>query len=244
MNRNKFRYLGVDGCRAGWIAVYKDLKENWMIEIYSDIFTLYESHSEADLILIDIPIGLLDNGEYLRSCDKEARKILGKKRASSIFPPPCRSALYSNNYEDANRINREITGKGLSKQSWNISSKIRQLDILLSEKKELKDIFYESHPEVCFTALMGENPPKHYKKTIEGINERQNLLEKYIPTFKIILKDEITKFKKSEVMIDDILDAWVLALIASKGKENLVSIPQVVEFDSQNLPMRIVYSKF
>ncbi|MEW6348758.1 MAG: DUF429 domain-containing protein [Thermodesulfobacteriota bacterium] len=41
---------------------------------------------------VDIPIGLRDHGPE-RSCDLEARRLLGIRR-SSVFPVPCRSAVY------------------------------------------------------------------------------------------------------------------------------------------------------
>jgi predicted RNase H-like nuclease len=49
-----------------------------------------------------------------------ARTVL-KKRASSVFPIPCRKALQASEYKDASNINYQESGKKLSLQSWNIS---------------------------------------------------------------------------------------------------------------------------
>ena len=64
--------------------------------------------SDANSVLIDIPIGLLDKGPDERSCDKAARKLLGK-RASSVFPAPARQALDASDYQAALAVNREST---------------------------------------------------------------------------------------------------------------------------------------
>ena len=40
---------------------------------------------------IDIPIGLTDSGP--RQCDIQARRLLGARRGTSVFPAPIRPAL-------------------------------------------------------------------------------------------------------------------------------------------------------
>ena len=151
----------MDGCAHGWVAFSTQARESWDAEIFETISDLWSSHTRARLILIDIPIGLKSEGPNPRSCDKAARDYLTGKRSSSIFPTPCRAVLNATSYEEANRINREKTNKGLSKQSWNITDKIRQLDELLRSDQSAQEVFIESHPEVCFTALSGGRPMEH-----------------------------------------------------------------------------------
>jgi Uncharacterized conserved protein len=79
--------IGVDGCKAGWIAAVKN--SNWKVrlEVYPTIGELWKAHKDADCIAIDIPIGFrtCEDGYEERLCDKEARKALGKPRGSSVF---------------------------------------------------------------------------------------------------------------------------------------------------------------
>jgi hypothetical protein len=86
------KYIGVDACRKGWFAVSMGPYNAWEIEIFDSIGDLWDECQCNALILIDIPIGLPDNG--IRECDVEARKLL-KKRAASVFPVPCRQAIKS-----------------------------------------------------------------------------------------------------------------------------------------------------
>ena len=88
--------VGVDGCKAGWFVVEFSRKGDWGINIFPDIGAIWQRVSETPpLILIDIPIGLPRKGT--RACDVLARSVL-KKRASSVFPVPCRKAIQALNY--------------------------------------------------------------------------------------------------------------------------------------------------
>ena len=161
-------FIGVDGCSSGWISSYKEDQIKWKFAIFPTIERLWNAFSNVKLIMIDIPIGLRDKGNEPRLCDKEARKYLTRSRSSSIFPTPCRSVLTASTYQEANKLNRERTGKGLSKQTWNITGKINEVDDLLRKNADARGVFIESHPELCFTALSDGEPMHYYKKKEEG----------------------------------------------------------------------------
>jgi hypothetical protein len=59
-----------------------------------------------------------------------------------------------------------VTGRAISKQTFNISPKIREVDLLMTAA--LQDRVYEVHPE-CFHALNG-SPLSHGKKKPEGVS--------------------------------------------------------------------------
>ena len=62
------------------------------------------------------PGTLCDSGTDERHCDAQARKLLKQPRSSSVFPAPARQSLQAADYQDALVINRESTGRGLSKK--------------------------------------------------------------------------------------------------------------------------------
>jgi predicted RNase H-like nuclease len=239
---SKKYYLGVDSCPYGWVVFWVN-QSRWDIQIFKHISSLWKKYKDAQLILIDIPIGLREKSGKARLCDTAARKYLAKRRSSSIFPTPCRKALISETYQQANTINKEITGKGLSKQTYNIMHKIKEVDGLIRKKQKAPDIIMESHPEVCFTALNNKEPLKYYKKTKEGIKNRLKLLKSLTSFDKNPLEIAKRRFKRKDVAVDDVLDAWVLAISASKGKQSLRYLPSSYEFDEKGLPMRIAYPK-
>ena len=236
--------IGIDGCQSGWVSAYREDQMEWKFEIFPTIQNLWNVFSNAKLVLIDIPIGLRDKESEPRLCDKAARKYLTRTRSSSIFPTPCRASLYVDSYIQANLINRKMTGKGLSKQTWNITGKIREVDILLRNDPKASKVFIESHPELCFTTLSNGAPMKHYKKTDEGIKERLSIIESYCKDSKKILNKVSLQLSNEKVSLDDILDAWILAISASKGKSNLRFLPDKYEYDSEGLPMRMAIPNF
>ena len=233
-------YLGVDGCKAGWFVVGIKQNEDWAIDIFSDIGAIWQQFSKfASLILIDIPIGLPENG--IRVCDKLARKVL-KQRASSVFPVPCRKATQAKNYKNACRINHQIIKKKLSMQSWNIAPKIKELDALLGSDPKKSNYIRESHPEVCFWALSGGRPMNWNKKTDDGYLQRRNILQCHYPQSEKIIQTALAKFARKHLSKDDILDAIVLAVTAAAPPQTRVTLPESPPKDARQLPMEIVYS--
>ncbi|MHA1147114.1 MAG: DUF429 domain-containing protein [Promethearchaeota archaeon] len=234
-------FLGIDGCQTGWVCVELSDKREIKVSIIKSIEAIWKRYSKADIILIDMPIGLVDSGDQPRKTDKAAREFLTRKRSSSVFPIACRSAVYAKNYEEANKINREKTTKGLSKQSWNITPKIRELDIFLRENNKAQKVFIESHPEICLAALNGGEPMNYYKKKEEGYWERINVLKRYFSQIEEFIRSEQAILEKNEADRDDIVDACALAIAASFGQEKLKFIPEDFDYDSEGLPMRMAY---
>lgn len=125
----KSKFIGVDGCKAGWFFVCLSQTEEVTFGLFPGIEQLWQScRCENTLFLIDIPIGLPSKGIPARQCDKDARRILSPKRHSSVFSPPSRESLYADNYEAACRINQKITGRKISRQAWGIAPKILEKD--------------------------------------------------------------------------------------------------------------------
>ena len=139
-------FVGVDGCRAGLLAVFLTTKNESSCEWETGLFPnfsllihfLENKYRQAEsLILIDIPIGLKNGGSGERLSDVGARSIL-KARKSSIFSVPCREAVYAETYEKACEINEKLTGKRISKQAWNVVPKIHDVDSFLIKNESYR----------------------------------------------------------------------------------------------------------
>ncbi len=199
---NKMDLVGVDGTSSGWIASIGSSTDKSLsiIKFYEDLNKLLSDYPNS-VVVIDIPIELNETN-YLRTCDILAKEYLGAAFQSSIFIPPLKRVLECTTYKEANELSKRISGKGLSKQSWHLKSKI-------CEVQEISEIFneiYEGHPECSFKMLKNE-PLKAKKKSVLGIFERLNLLKGVgLDPLSVSLKLE----NKSAVKIDDILDSMVL----------------------------------
>ena len=97
MNLNDGLYIGLDGCRGGWITCVLDHGE-LQFERFDSMEELISRYPEFDSFLIDMAVGLRTSADQLRP-DDLARKELGQK-SSSIFPIPCRQTVYADSEEE------------------------------------------------------------------------------------------------------------------------------------------------
>ena len=232
---------GVDGCRKGWFyfALVPDREPEW--GVVEKIADLVADADDADRIFIDIPIGLPNDGEG-RLCDAEARRKLAPHRTSTVFPVPVRSALTAETYEEASEKNWKASGKRLSKQTYAIMPKIREVDGLLRGSARARRIVREVHPEICFWALAGSSPMRHNKKTRRGFDERVAVLERFHPSAVECFDEIRTGHRRLDLADDDILDAMALAITASANRGTLRTLPERPVEDSCGLPMEMVYA--
>ncbi len=229
-------FVGIDWMSPCWISVQLCGDEIRICELY-DISEIDKFYSNADHILIDIPIGLPENAEEnIARPDCEARRFLPTGRKSSIFPVPCRQAVYIEDYAQASAENERILGKKLTSQSHGFSKMIRQVDEFLTANPHWQNRLEESHPEVAFQILNGGKGLQYSKHTEEGLRERIAILRSYDfdPTPLFI------GFTPKQYA--DILDSFCLALSAKLGYENgFRTIPKNPTCDSRGLKMQMVF---
>jgi predicted RNase H-like nuclease len=229
-------YIGIDGCKAGWLAWIFD---NGVLkyQISPNLQTLYEDLGKESYCLIDMPIGFSDKANPDRPCDKAARKYLSKIRSSSVFTVPSRQAVFSEDYQSACDVNKALLGKKFSKQTWAIVPKIRELDRFIEQNPSI--CIRESHPEVVFAAFAGV-PMGHNKKTSQGKLERLRLLNSIYPNWMAQLDCAINSTPRKIAMPDDFIDAFAL-MIACMNQSNLKTLPDLADFDLMGNKREIVY---
>ena len=120
---------GVDGCRAGWVVALVQQQPRGVQKHYIRFCNRFAEvlalAPRPAVIAIDIPIGLLEVQQPGgRECDRQARRLLGR-RASSVFTPPTRALLEATRYE-------QVRSHGVSTQAFRILPKIREVDRLMT----------------------------------------------------------------------------------------------------------------
>jgi predicted RNase H-like nuclease len=233
------RCVGVDGCKAGWIAIALDEAGEWSHLLARRIAEVMARYRDAT-VLVDIPIGRRETERGERRCDLEARALLGPRR-SSVFPAPCRAALGLTTYRAASAENHRRTGRRLSRQSYNIAPRILDVEEYLRQSWASGPVIREMHPEVCFWALAGR-PMAHAKRTPEGAAERLAVLARHLPSTPAVVAEVAAAHPRSALQRDDVLDALVGAVTARLGRANLRTLPETPERDDRGLPMEIVYA--
>lgn len=230
--------VGVDGCRAGWLAVClvweaTQLKEA-CVRLFPTLVELLAEWGEADAMALDMPIGLLDIPRAEpRPCDLLARRRLGR-RASCVFIPPTRPMLTAKAYAPLRTL-------GLSVQAYHLLPRIREVDALLTPA--LQSRLWESHPELSFSAMVGQPIPLP-KRTAEGFQARYGALQQAFGTAFPTLWEPVAEYlqahPRSAFGRDDALDACALAWSATRHllaqAETLAGEPL---YDSRRLTMAI-----
>lgn len=233
------RYVGADGCRAGWFWVGLGRGGAWSVGVAGDAGALRAAHPDARRILVDVPVGLREDGERERVCDVRARELLGADRSSSVFPAPCRAAVHADDPEEASRINEERTGRGLSVQSRSLLDGIRQWDRLLREEPDARGVVRETHPEVAFWGLNAGRTVRGRKADRRGLVERLAVLDAHDGRAPRAASAALLAFPRNEVGRDDVLDALACAVTASR-RSGLRTLPAEPEVDPEGLPMEMV----
>ncbi|MGC1185506.1 MAG: DUF429 domain-containing protein [Candidatus Dormiibacterota bacterium] len=188
--------IGADGCPGGWMVALDYTDHTELVRWNTAQLASVTRRDSVRAAVFDIPIGLPISGS--RACDREARKLLGRYRSSSVFPAPLRPMLAAESYAQALRIHRAIDGQGCSRQAYGILAKVTEVDELVRHHRV--EHIYEGHPELAFQALSGGPPPAASKHTREGRLVRWQLL---LPDF-----PALAQFDPGPAASTDSLDAY------------------------------------
>jgi len=220
---------GVDGCRAGWVAMVRCPGSPPSAKVHGTFADLVDTLPADAVIAVDMPIGLpafTTHGG--RGPETLVRPLLGQ-RQSSVFSIPSRAAVDAATrafttleawYDDhrlASRIARETSDppRGVSIQAFALFPRIREIDALLHERAGLRANVFESHPELAFWRLNGESAmslPKKVKGQVNpsGMAERRDLLARHG------LDPVLLRAPVAGAGADDVLDAAAMLLIAAR----------------------------
>lgn len=234
------RAVGVDGCRAGWIAVTR-VGAALGYAIFPTLRAVLDAHPGGGPVFVDIPIGLPSAGTPIRPCDRLARQILGPGRRASVFPVPCREAVHAPSAAVARRVNVRTLGRSVNAQTWNICGKIAEVDRLLRADSRARRRVREAHPELCFWGLNGGRAMRWAKGTPAGQRERLAVLARHEPGARRLLRAVLASTRRSDVQADDVLDALVLFVAAAAPAARLARLAGQPARDERGLPIEMLY---
>jgi len=241
---------GVDGCAAGWVAVTLGPPVTGLVgpggptdpeaaaalagAVPADGPLVVKVTVAATLDLlplaavtgIDMPLGLLGTG--WRDADRLARRALGR-RGVTVFAIPPRAVWQCQSYAEANRLCRELTGKGFSAQAWGLRRKIIEADQFrrrtAAGPHEVR--LYEVHPELSFAALAGA-PLPDTKHTPAGLAVRRDLLTRT----GITLPPRVAGAAEDD-LLDAVAVAWSARRIAAGTAVTLTGRDQPADDETQ-----------
>ena len=216
--------LGVDGWRGRWVVARLDGR-SVSVSVLPDAAAVL-ADDDVDVIGIDMPIGLSDDGR--RTCDIEARRLLGRA-GSSVVPAPVRPVLEARFYVDAQIAAMRATGRSLSIQAFNLVPAIRDVDEALGEPPDAR--VHEVHPELAFRTL--DERVNDRKATRRGLAQRIRALQRVMDALDALAD------APPEIPAVDALDACAVAWSARRIAEGVAESVGDDRRDARGRPMRI-----
>jgi predicted RNase H-like nuclease len=218
-------YIGIDGYRRGWVAVYLDKAGGRYFDHSCSLDGLLAvPHTCA---MIDLPVGLPDRG--YRQCDVEARAVVG----SRVFLGARWGVWEFESFQAANDHYWRTSDSGISQQLWCIRHKLRDVNTAMTPARQAK--LRETHPELVFRRLAGVDLES--KKTATGRQRR----------IKVLLAHGVKEIehwlgmrKGTGIGRDDLIDACACAL-AARDSKNRFPGKNEPELDSRGIRMEIWY---
>jgi predicted RNase H-like nuclease len=220
---------GVDGCARGWVAVTLGVARAEVVSSVTVAATL-DGLPLAGVTGIDMPLGLLGDG--WRDADLLARRALGR-RGVTVFAIPPRPVWECETYAEANRVCRDLTGKGFSVQAWGLRRKIVEAQEFRRRASAATPPvrLHEVHPELAFAAMAG-GPLPDSKHTQAGLAVRRELLA----AAGITLPRRVARAAE-----DDLLDAAAVAWSARRiaaGQAAVLTSPAQRPDDGTEIAIR------
>jgi len=220
---------GVTPCRGGWLVAASKLQgtifapeDPARIETFVDVVDMRPSYS---IIALNAPVGGLERAQAGgRTCDREARALLGR-RAAAVKSAPVHVETQEGTdllTDHIDAISRTLLPR--YQEAAREMAPFRQRTI------------YEVNAELSFYQLNGEAPMQWGKHSEKGIEERRAVLEAKIPGALRIIDAEVPGATPSH-LLDAAAILWTARRIFAHAA---VRIPTDPEWDEQGLRMEIV----
>jgi predicted RNase H-like nuclease len=195
----------------------------------SSLINVLDEKPAFEIIALAAPVGLLD--AYRpggRTCERDARRLLGWRRGAAVMSAPPRGAVEATTEQSARAAG------GVGAVALLLLPRVREV------AREIQPYWqrtvYEVHPELSFHTLNGDQPLVYSKRMFVGRKERRELLAGRMPGVERILDAQLRRIREPH-LLDAAACLWTARRIAAKAVQRL---PEDPEWDSQGLRMEMV----
>jgi len=200
-------------------------------QVVSSFLEVLDYKPAFQVVALFSPVGLLDDPAARgRTCDREARRLLGTPRAGAVLSAPARGAIECQSYREA----KEANGGKLSAIGWRMLKRTAEVHEQMAPYWQ-RTIF-EVHPELSFFQLNEDKPVRFSKHTRAGQDERRALLDGRMPGVERIIGEKVRGVSQAH-LLDAAACLWTARRIIARG---VVHLPEHPEWDSEGIRMEFV----
>jgi predicted RNase H-like nuclease len=219
----------VEPCSGGWLLFGAKLQGITIApqppEVFGRFIDILDYRPSYAVLAVHLPLGLpslpVPGG---RTCDRDARRLLGQPRGSAIASPPSWKTLQD--------WRQGIRGRsGISVPTRSLFPRIAEVYEHLSSYHQ-RTVF-EVHPELSFYELNNRRSLSFSKHTQAGQRERMDLLAAKVPGVERHL-DLVVPGALMHHLLDAAADLWTARRIKARGVSRL---PEDPEWDEQGFRM-------
>lgn len=179
------------------------------------------------VVALAAPLGLLD--DFVpggRSCDRQARQLLGWPRLGAIASAPVRKLV--------NDPQAVVPADHLGVVTKQALRRIAEVDSEIQPYRQRT--VYSVHPELSFFQINGDQPLRRSKHRKPGVEERRALLVERMQGAERALSVELPRVGIAHVL-DAVAVLWTARRIAARA---VTRIPEAPEWDGMGLRMEYV----
>lgn len=223
---------GVEPCPGGWLVVSARLQGITAFPIEPEVFPTFaeilDYRPAFDVVAIHCHLSFpSQDTPGGRTCDREARKLLGFARGGAITSPPSRALLTTGDLDQRAR-------KGLSPISAQMLRRYAEVAEEMQPYRQRQ--VFEVHPELSLYQLNDDRPMQHAKETPEGVQERRRLVEARIPGIDAVLEAKLPRVELRH-LLDASADMVTARRIAARAVDRL---PEDPEWDDAGVRMELL----
>ena len=220
---------GVTPCRGGWLVAGAKLQgtifapeDPMRMDSFVEVVDQRPSYS---IIALNAPVGGLNQARVGgRTCDREARVLLGRRGA----------AVKSGPVNVDTREGTDLLPSHLDAISKTLLPRYQEVAREMAPFRQRT--IYEVNADLSFYQLNGDVPMRWSKRSEEGIKERRALVEVKVPGAERIIDADVPGASAPH-LLDAAAILWTARRIFARA---VVRIPADPEWDEQGLRMEIV----
>jgi predicted RNase H-like nuclease len=223
---------GVVPCPGGWLLASGKLQGITLSvdepQVITTLIDVLDYRPSFEILALHAPIGLLDEPRPGgRTCDAEARRLLGPRRGAAVASAPWRSVVEGGVPADSDLAGLSVTVRYLLPRFAEVAKEMQPYR---------QRTVFEVHPELSYHQLNGDRPLRYPKGTRVGQEERRALLVGRLPGVERLLDARLRRVSPRH-LLDAAACLWTCRRIAARA---ITRIPEDPQWDSIGLRMELV----